>query len=269
ALLPPDLPANEGVFAPLEIVCPPGTVFTAERPSPVSTYWEASDHATDLVLKALAAAIPERVPAGHHLSVCGTILAGRHPHTGEPVILVEPQAGGWGAGRDKDGENGMVPVGDGETYSIPAEILEARYGFEVQAYTLDIVRGGAGRRRGGRGILKQLRMKAGPVLLSASFGRYKVAPWGVARGRDGSPNMIEIEYADGRPPLRVGKIARHVLQAGDVVRFRTGTGGGYGDPRERERERVAADLENGYITVEEAVEDYGWDRAEAERHYRP
>ncbi|MBX6350376.1 MAG: hydantoinase B/oxoprolinase family protein [Clostridia bacterium] len=266
ALLAPELPANEGVFAPLRIVCPPGTVFTALRPAPVSTYWEASDHATDLVLKALAEACPDRLVAGHHLSVCGTILAGRVD--GEERILVEPQAGGWGAGPDKDGEHALVPVGDGETYALPAEVVEARYGFEVTAFTLDVVPAGAGRRRGGRGVRKELRIPWGPVLLTASFGRHRVPPWGVAGGREGSPNAIEVEHRDGRR-IRAGKLARYPLGPGDLVRFRTGTGGGWGDPRLREKELVRQDLEDGLVTPLEAVRDYGWERDEALRAFRP
>ncbi|MDI3269240.1 MAG: hydantoinase B/oxoprolinase family protein [Bacillota bacterium] len=256
ALLPPDYPANEGIFAPLEIICPPGTVFTAQRPTPVSTYWEASDHATDLILKALAEAIPHRLPAGHHLSVCGTILAGRHARTGEPFILVEPQAGGWGASRDLDGVHALVPVGDGDTYNIPAEVVEARYGLEVLELALDLRPGGAGRRRGGRGIRKTLRIPRGPVLLTATLGRHRIPPWGVAGGQPGTTNGVEIRRRDGTVSWK-GKVAREVLDTGDEVTFRTGTGGGYGDPKAREEELLWEDLRDGYISVEEAVEMYG------------
>jgi len=76
--------------------------------------------------------VPDRLPAGHFLSVCGVVLAGKHPDTGELSLLVEPQAGGWGAGHDKDGAGGLVSVGDGETYIIPVEVCETRYGVLVE-----------------------------------------------------------------------------------------------------------------------------------------
>jgi len=116
ALTDPSIPANDGCFRPLRIVCPDKTIFTCEKPASVSTYWETMMYAADLIWRAMAPVMPKKLPAGHFLSVCGVVLAGIHPDTGELFILVEPQAGGWGAGADKDGENGLVCVGDGETY---------------------------------------------------------------------------------------------------------------------------------------------------------
>jgi len=70
----------------------------------------------------MASIVPDRLPAGHFLSVYGVVLAGIHPDTGKLFLLVEPQAGGWGAGHNKDGEDGLACVGDGETYIIPVEV---------------------------------------------------------------------------------------------------------------------------------------------------
>ncbi len=97
AITSPTIPVNEGCFRPLKVICPPGTIFTAERPAAVSTYWETMNYVTDLVWKALAPIVPDRLSAGHFLSVCGIVLAGIHPDTNELFLLVEPQAGGWGA----------------------------------------------------------------------------------------------------------------------------------------------------------------------------
>src|SRR5229473_1181131 len=140
-----------------EITCPPGTIFSAQRPAPVSTYWETMNYVTDLIWKALAPVVPDRLTAGHFLSVCGVVVAGLHPDTGELFLLVEPQAGGWGAGLHKDGESGLMCVGDGETYLIPIEVAEARYGIVVDQFALDSTDAGAGRRRGGRGCIRDYR----------------------------------------------------------------------------------------------------------------
>ena len=123
AVTDPLIPANEGVFRPLQVICPPRTIFTAEKPAPVSTYWETMLYAADLVWKALAPIVPNRLTAGHFLSVCGTVVYGLHPDDGSLYLLVEPQAGGWGAGMDKDGENGLVCVGDGETYVMERSLV--------------------------------------------------------------------------------------------------------------------------------------------------
>ena len=258
AVTDPEEPASDAWFHPLEIVCPEGSVFNARRPAPVAAYFEATEAASDLVWKALAPALPERLTAGSFVSVCATSVALRHPGTGADALLVEPQPGGWGASSTKDGEHALVSVGDGETYTIPVEVAEQRYGVLVERFGLDVVEGaGAGRRRGGRGIVREYRILSDDALLTVAFGRHRFPPWGVAGGRDGSVNLVEVVPADGGSVLRFGKAASQRLRRGDLVRLVTGTGGGHGDPRERERELVREDLANGLITPTEARDVYG------------
>jgi N-methylhydantoinase B len=257
ALTNPSIPVNEGCFRPLEIVCPDRTIFTCEKPAPVSTYWETMMYAADLIWRAMAPAMPRKLPAGHFLSVCGVVLAGIHPDTGELFILVEPQAGGWGAGEDKDGENGLVCVGDGETYIIPVEVCETRYGVLVDRYGYDIAEGGEGRYRGGRGLVRDYRITAKEAWFTGTFGRFKYLPWGMRGGNPGSRNYTRMIFADGREPIVFGKTARFHMNRGDVASLVTGTGGGYGDPKDRPLESVGEDLKNGYITAEIAEKRYG------------
>jgi N-methylhydantoinase B len=253
----PHLPVNEGCFRPLRVVCPEGTIFTARRPAPTSTYWETKNHVTDLVWRALAESVPERLTAGHFLSVCGTVVAGTHPGSGELFLLVEPQAGGWGAAIDRDGESGLFCVGDGETYVIPVEVTEARHGVLVDRYELDVTDAGAGRHRGGRGCVRAYRALT-DVTLTATFGRHRFEPWGVAGGRPGSPNLIRIRARE-RGDEVFGKCARYRLKEGDVACLVTGTGGGWGDPLERSVEAVVDDVRNGYVTIDQARRHYGVD----------
>ncbi len=257
AVTDPGIPVNDGCFRPLQVICPPGTIFTAERPAPVSTYWETLNYVTDLLWKALAPAIPDRLPAGHFLSVCGSVVAGKHPDTGELFLLVEPHAGGWGAAAAKDGEQGLMCVADGETYMVPVEILEARYGVLVERYALDTEpAAGAGRHRGGRGCVRAYRALADEVFVTATCGRHRYPPWGVAGGKDGSRNAVRFRHADGRV-VEMGKCARYRLVKGEVVEIVTGTGGGWGDPRKRALQAVVEDVRDGYITPDQARADYG------------
>ena len=257
AITDPSIPVNDGCFRPLKLVCPPGTIFTAERPAPVSTYWETLNYVSDLIWKALAPVVPHRLPAGHFLSVCGTVVAGAHPDTGELFLLVEPHAGGWGGGGGKDGEQGLMCVADGETYMVPVELLEARYGVLVDQYALDTAPdAGAGRYRGGRGCVRAYRAVADEIFVTATCGRHKYPAWGAEGGQDGSPNGVRFLHADGRVVER-GKAARYRLERGDVVQIVTGTGGGWGDPHERPPEAVAEDVADGYVSVEQAERDYG------------
>jgi N-methylhydantoinase B len=256
ALTDPNIPANDGCFRPLEIICPERTIITAQRPAAVSTYWETMIFASDLVWQALAPVLPERLTMGHFLSVCGTVVSGIHPDTGELFILVEPQAGGWGAGATRDGENALVCIGDGETYVIPVEVCETRYGVLVDQYSLNIADGGAGRYRGGRGLIRDYRITGDEALVTGTFGRFKYLPWGLKGGQQGSRNYMQMIHTDGTTKV-FGKAAGYRLKRGEVARLVTGTGGGYGDPYKRPEEEVVRDVRDGYITPEMAQRDYG------------
>ena len=260
ALTNPGIPANGGCFRAIEVVCPDRTLFTAERPAPVSTYWETMLYAEDLIWKALADHLPERLTAGHVLSVCAFIFSGTHPKTSEPTILVGPLVGGWGAMQDRDGLNGQFSVADGETYNFPIEVTEAKYGVKVRRYQFHNDDGGAGQFRGGKGVALEYEMPNDGWTFTGSFGRSKFPPWGIAGGQTGSPNYVEILRQGRRanPPEIMAKPARLPLRKGDVVRMVTATGGGWGDPRLRERSAVEQDLRDGFITADQARADYGY-----------
>jgi N-methylhydantoinase B len=147
-------------------------------------------------------------------------------------------------------------VGDGETYLIPIEVAEARYGIIVDQFALDPTDAGAGRHRGGRGCIRDYRAAVDGVTITATFGRHKYVPWGIDGGHDGSRNAVHILYEDGREVV-VGKTARTLLKRGEVARLVTGTGGGWGDPHERSVDAVVDDVRDGYVTVDQAARDYG------------
>ncbi|MDQ4026702.1 MAG: hydantoinase B/oxoprolinase family protein [Actinomycetota bacterium] len=226
AVVGPELATIDGLFRPLRIVAPEGCIFNATRPAPVGVYWESSDFATDLVWKALAEAVPQRLTAGHHLSVCGLVLSG--VLNGERFILVEPQAGGWGAAFDRDGTSALFPCGDGDTKNIPAEVAETRYPMRMLRHELRRDDVGRGRFVGGRGLVREYEVIA-DAELTTSFGRHRYPPWGVAGGSPGSENAVEV-YRAGELIARAGKLARFALERGDVVRIVTGSGGGWGPP---------------------------------------
>lgn len=256
ALTNPHIPANSGTFRPVEVVCPERTVFTAERPAPVSTYWETQMYAVDLIWRALAPHVPGRLPAGHMLSVCAVILAGTHANTGKGVLCVQPLLGGWGAGKGKDGESGQFSAADGETYNIPVEITEARYGFLVEQYAFHTHDGGHGEFRGGRGVTLDYRIGTDDFTITGSFGRFKFPPWAMEGGRPGSRNELQIIRADGSVET-VGKVTGLALKRGDLVRMTTASGGGWGDPKHRDPDKVRSDIRNQYITAAQGLKYYG------------
>jgi N-methylhydantoinase B len=255
AVLSPHADPNEGFFSPLRVIVPEDCVFNPIRPAPVSTYWESASYAGDVVWKALADAIPERIPAGHFLSVCGTTVCGIDDETGEWFFSVEPNAGGWGAARGKDGEHGLVCTSDGETFILSVEVAETRYPFLVDQFALNTAEGGHGEWVGGRGLVKDYRITNSSAQLTASFGRSRFSPWGLAGGSKGVPNVAEIRRVDGAVERR-GRFSNERLACGDVARFITGSGGGYGDPKRRDPQAVLNDVLDGYLSQEAAREIY-------------
>ncbi len=194
---------------------------------------------------------------GHSLSVCGTIVSGVDEERGQ-FVLVEPQAGGWGATVDRDGESGLVVAGDGETFNMPVEVCEARYPILVDQYAFNTQSAGTGRYRGGFGLIRDYRVACDRVELTATFGRHRFLPWGAGGGGEGSANGVEI-YPAGTtaPAVRRGKLARYPLRRGDIARLITGIGGGYGDPMTRDPALVQADIRNEFITIEQARDGHG------------
>jgi N-methylhydantoinase B len=257
AITAPDARSNDGFFAPFSLTIPPGTVFSAEPPAPTGWYYEGAAFANDLIWKALAPACPERLGAGSYTSLCCSYVVGRDAETGELFVLAEPNVGGWGASALGDGESALIATTDGDTYNFPAEVVEARFPVLVERYELNVAAGGgAGRHRGGFGVVREYRLRGGLDAYGyGSIGGSERRPWAAGGGREGTANYLE--YVRGRAVARFGRVARVPLSEGELVRSITGTGGGFGDPREREPQRVREDVLDGYVAPEDARDVYG------------
>jgi N-methylhydantoinase B len=220
-------------------------------------YFEGAMLSLDLVWKAVARLVPEKMGAGHLHTVGGTIFAMTHPDTGNRLVTCEPMVGGWGAGPDRDGLSGQYCAGDGETYNCPVEVNEVRNGLTVDRYEFHCSPGGEGEFCGGKGIVLDYRVHTDDAYLTALYARTKDnPPWSLDGGCEGSLNDVIVLRTDGSEEhySRVGHLK---INQGDTVRFVTANGGGYGDPRKRSRERVKEDLKNGYISAEQAERIFG------------
>lgn len=256
AVTDPRAATNGGTFRPLTVLTQPGTVFEAQSPAAEGFYFENLIRAHDLILRCLAAHLPERLPAGNFASICGTFISGVHPDTGRAFTLVEPEIGGWGAEAGRDGNSAVYSGMHGETYNCPAEICEARYGLHVDRMTLNDEPGGHGQFRGGRGVHVEYRVRADHTLLTCGYTRAKVPPWGLAGGADGSLNYVEVVRKDGTTE-RHSMVSALSLDRGDIIRIRTASGGGFGDPAARSHAAVIDDVKNGYVSAEIAQNVYG------------
>jgi len=249
-------PANGGSFRPLQVITRPGSVFDPKEPAAIGFYFEVEVRVFDLMLRCLAPHMPNFLPAGGFASICGTVIGGPHPDTGRHYTIVEPQLGGWGAMRGRDGNSAMFSGFHGETFNCPAEVAEARYGLAVDRMTLNPEQGGEGRWRGGRGIEVNYRVRADGNFMTVGYTRSRVPPWGLAGGADGTPNFVEVIRASGGRE-RYSLASGVIVNKGDVIRIVTGNGGGYGDPHERDREAVLEDVDSGYLTASRAAQAYG------------
>ena len=257
SLTDPYSPANEGSFRPIRLLTTEGTVFHAKEPCALGFYFETEVRVYDLMWRCLAPHVPDRLPAGHFSSICGTFIGGIHPDTGRQYTIVEPQIGGWGASRGRDGNSGIFSGFHGETYNCPAEISEARNGLFVDRMELNTAPGGEGRWTGGRGIVMDYRIRRDDSFLTAGYTRSRILPWSMDGGREGSPNYVEVIRTDGSRES-YAFASGVTVNTDDVIRIHTGIGGGVGDPKERDRAAIAEDIRNGFITPERARDVYGY-----------
>jgi N-methylhydantoinase B len=249
-------PVDEGCFRPLAVVIPPRSVLAAEEPAPTARYYVPINLLLDLGLRALAGAVPDRIPAGSYGDQMPTIAFGTHPETGKLFIQGDLNAGGTGGRPAADGESGMIIFGGSTARNNPVEVVESRIGsMQILRYGLRQDSGGAGQYRGGLGIERVYRFLA-PAFVTFSLERKVTPPWGLRGGRDGAVNDVEITGPDGSV-RRVRKATQHPIAAGEVVRILTGGGGGYGPPSERDPEAVRRDVREGYVSAGAARRDYG------------
>lgn len=258
AVTSPETPANAGSFRPLKLICDDRSMFNAQYPAAMGLYYEVGIRALDIIWKALASELPERLTAGHYASVCGTFVGGTHPDTGKRHVFIEPQVGGWGAAQGEDGDSAQYTASHGETFNCAVEVTEARNGVRIDRLELNDEPGGEGEFRGGKGIRLEYRIRSDDFWITAMYSRSKVGPWGLDGGREGSLNYIQV-LRHGGGEERYSSCAVLPLKRDDVVRIVTANGGGYGDPRARTRELVLADVKDGYVSPQVAREVYGLD----------
>lgn len=256
ALTAPQGITNGGTFRPLRVLTRPGSLFDALPPAAEGFYFENLIRVHDLILCCLAQRFPDRLPAGNFASVCATIIGGIHPDTGRLFTLVEPEIGGWGAEPGRDGNNAVYSGLHGETYNCPVEVCEARYGLYVERMALNDEAGGHGQFRGGRGVCIDYRIRADGSFMTCGYTRSVVPPWGLEQGAEGTPNYVEVIRRNGQRE-RHAMASGIALSAGDLVRVRTGAGGGYGPASQRDPDAVRNDVKNGYLDAATAQSVYG------------
>ena len=251
----PDTPANDGSFRPLKVLTREGSVFHAQEPAAIGFYFETEVRVYDLIWRCLAPHVPDRLPAGHFSSICGTFVGGIHPDTGRQYTIIEPQIGGWGAWEGCDGNPCIFSGFHGETYNTPAEISEARNGLYVDRMELNTQPGGEGQWNGGRGLVLEYRIRTNSGFLTAGYTRARIKPWSLQGGEEGSGNYVNVIKPEGTEKYTF--VSGLDVTTDDVIRVVTSSGAGYGDPKRRDPLKVADDIKNGFITAQRAKQVHG------------
>ncbi len=257
ALTAPLEPVNEGSFRALEVIIPEGNIMMARFPAPMSTWSMIVPMVVDTIVAALAPAMPERVPAGHHGLLGGAVVFfGTHPVTGRRFVVQSIEGGGWGGRPFEDGESGTVSVCQGDVRNGSIEGIELKCPVLVEGRSLRTDSGGAGKYRGGLGIDMRVRNLVEGKWNFELVRRGQCPPWGLWGGKPGEYGMYLLREP-GESEFRVVGGAHHPVPVNAEVIVRTGGGGGWGDPLERDPAAVRADVEEEFISSASAREDYG------------
>lgn len=224
-LIGDEAPVNDGFFAPVHIIAPEGSVVNVRPPFAVAGgNVETSQRVVDVVLGALSAALPGRVPAASQGTMNNLTIGGERPD-GTTYAYYETVGGGAGAGPHGDGASG-IHTHMTNTLNTPIETLETAFPLRVLRYGLRAGSGGTGRHRGGDGLVREYQMLA-PVTVTVLSERRAIAPWGLNGGTPGATGCNILMAPDGREEELHAKFTGR-LPAGARLRLETPGGGGWG-----------------------------------------
>jgi len=227
-LMAEDAPATAGILRPLTVTTQVGSIVDARPPAPVAGgNVETSQRIVDVLLRALAQAVPLRVPAASAGTMSNLTIGGVDSRSNEPFTYYETMAGGMGARPSLDGISG-VQTHMTNSLNTPVEALEYAYPFRVQRYGYRYGSGGTGQYRGGDGLVREIELLA-DAQVSLLADRRKFRPYGLQGGGEGAAGRAGIKDAGIEVEVELpGKCSRRV-SAGSVLRIETPGGGGWGD----------------------------------------
>lgn len=257
-LIDPDIPVNAGFYRLVQVDAPEGSVVNCRPPAPVVAGWEINARLTDVLLKALAPALPHLIPAGTKAMICHAGFGGMDPRPGrrqgEYYCFLETLAGGYGARQQSDGPDAVQTHGQ-NTENAPVEETEINYPVRIVRYELVEDSEGAGRQRGGLGLRRDYLFPDHEVAFTILADRERWGPDGLFGGAAGQKASYMLN-PDG-DAVALGSKVTVQLAPGDVISYHTCGGGGYGSPLERDPALVLRDVREGKVSLERAREVYG------------
>jgi len=257
SIFDPDIPNNDGCTAPIAMRAPEGSVVNCTFPVAVAARMQIGHFLTEIVYRALAQAVPDRVIAGSGGTPATMNVFYGKRNSGRPFHCVIIRGGGMGASSANDGYYDYIFPANGA--NTPVEIFESDTPLIVEKRELLCDSGGPGKRRGGLGRRVVFRIPDDsyaplpPVNLGIQSGRFRYPPEGLFGGKPGTKARFLINGQPGNP------YGLTRLNPGDVVVMDAAGGGGYGDPEDRDLEEVKRDVAEGYVSENSAKENYGVD----------
>lgn len=261
SIVDPSLPSNGGYYRAIHIKSRPGCILGCTEPAACAGRSDTAQRVADMIFGAMSEVVPHQVIAGSNSSITGVYFGGVSPYTGEYYVYMETFGGGSGARFNKDGLS-CVQVHMSNTSNLPIESMEVEFPYMVERYELVTDSGGPGKYRGGLSMSKDIRVLDHDSEFTIKADRQKVPPYGLFGGKPGLPGLITI-YPDTDEARTVdSKKSGNLLKANGVLRCQMPGAGGYGNPLERSRELLIKDLEEGYVSPESAMRDYGMTQEE-------
>ena len=254
-IMDPGLPTNSGFMRVLKVSAEPGTVVFPTTPAPVAARGLTAMRATEAIWGALALMLPDKVFACGAQGDFGVTIAG-YDQRQDPFVLLEFLFGTWGGRPNKDTNDGLSSLAVNYSNS-PIEVVEGEQPVRIERYGFRADSGGAGKHRGGVGMVRTYRLTGVPdAVLQVRSDRQKFQPYGLQGGHKGAFAANYLTGASGDREKLPGKFMRTFLR-GELYEAILAGGGGWGDPLEREPERVLEDVVDGKVTADAALFDYG------------
>lgn len=255
AMLDPDIPNNHGVLEVCEFVTEPGSLLDCQFPAPVAARAHTCQRVVDVIIGALAQALPEQAVAAANGANTTAVFSGRDPRTGKDYLYLETLGGGFGGRATRDGTDG-VQVHITNTSNLPVEAIEMEYPLRVESYGFVADSGGAGRHRGGLGLRRVITPVAHDCVFNGAGERFRNAPWGLFGGEPGGRGSFVHERTDAQSTQLDNKPNAVRILAGERVIVQTPGAGGYGPAAQRDAQAIAADELSGKFSTHYLQQHY-------------
>jgi len=256
ATYPVFVPQTEGMFRPVKVVAPLGSIFNPRYPRACLARFCQIQRAVDLALRALAPVIPDKVTAGNSAQTLFISYSGFDRDEGQYWVYLEVNEGSYGGRPARDGMD-AVDCLIANTRNNPIEELEWRFPMRTERYELRDEPCAAGEWRGGLGIVRVNRFLEDAILTSEGERHEGDPPWGIFGGQPGRNGSLTRNRGTENEERWPAKFDGYRLLAGDVVEIKVPSSGGYGEPLKREPARVLSDVLDDYTTLELAEHEYG------------